>query len=115
MPEACRFGRGLSEDLMERTKTVAAAPGVLKGMRGIILGVANNRSIAWGIARAARAAGADLALTFQGEALEKRVRPLAQELGAEVFGHCDVTDGASIDAVFAEADKAWGELDFVVH
>ncbi len=77
--------------------------------------MANNRSIAWGIARAARAAGAELAFTFQGEALEKRVRPLAQELGAEVFGHCDVTDGASIDAVFAAAEKTWGALDFVVH
>jgi len=100
---------------MEQTNLVAAVPGVLRGMRGIILGVANNRSIAWGIARAARAAGAELAFTFQGEALEKRVRPLAQELGAGVFGHCDVTDGASIDAVFATAEKTWGTLDFVVH
>jgi enoyl-[acyl-carrier protein] reductase I len=100
---------------MEQTDTVVAASGILRGMRGIILGVANNRSIAWGIARAARAAGAELAFTFQGEALEKRVRPLAQELGAEVFGHCDVTDGASIDAVFAEAEKSWGSLDFIVH
>ncbi len=100
---------------MEQTNSVAAAPGVLSGMRGIIFGVANNRSIAWGIARATHAAGAQLAFTFQGEALEKRVRPLAQELGAEVFGHCDVTDGATIDAVFAEAEKTWGSLDFVVH
>ena len=100
---------------MERTKLVAASPGLLSGRRGIILGVANNRSIAWGIARAARAAGADLAFTFQGEALEKRVRPLAQDLGAKVFGHCDVTDAASIDAVFAEAEAKWGALDFVVH
>jgi enoyl-[acyl-carrier protein] reductase I len=100
---------------MEQANPVDAAPGVLSGKRGIILGVANNRSIAWGIARAARAAGAELAFTFQGEALEKRVRPLANELGAEVFGHCDVTDGASIDAVFAAAEKTWGSLDFVVH
>uniref|UniRef100_UPI003F9AAC7A enoyl-ACP reductase FabI n=1 Tax=Roseiarcus sp. TaxID=1969460 RepID=UPI003F9AAC7A len=100
---------------MEQANLAVASTGVLSGKRGIIFGVANNRSIAWGIGRAARAAGAELAFTFQGEALEKRVRPLAQELGAEVFGHCDVTDGASIDAVFAEADKAWGELDFVVH
>jgi len=100
---------------MDETDTAAAAPGVLKGMRGFILGVANNRSIAWGIARAARAAGAELAFTFQGEALEKRVRPLAREVDAKVFGHCDVTDGASIDAVFAEAEKTWGSLDFVVH
>jgi enoyl-[acyl-carrier protein] reductase I len=89
--------------------------GVLSGMRGIILGVANNRSIAYGIARAARSAGAEIALTFQGEALEKRVRPLAQELGAQVIGHCDVTEGVTIDAVFAEAEKLWGGIDFVVH
>ena len=107
--------RSLSEELMEQANQAAASTGVLTGKRGIIFGVANNRSIAWGIARAARAAGAELAFTFQGEALEKRVRPLAQELGAEVFGHCDVTDGASIDAVFAQAEKTWGSLDFIVH
>src|SRR5208337_948157 len=67
------------------------------------------------IAKAARAAGADLAFTFQGEALEKRVRPLAKELGAEVLGHCDVTEGATIDAVFDKAARLWGSLDFVVH
>ena len=89
--------------------------GAMKGLRGLILGVANNRSIAWGIAKAARAAGAEIALTYQGEALEKRVRPLAAELGAHVLGHCDVTDGATIDAVFAEAEKLWGGVDFVVH
>jgi enoyl-[acyl-carrier protein] reductase I len=100
---------------MEQTNVVPAAPGVMRGMRGIVFGVANSRSIAWGIARAVHAAGAELGLTFQGEALEKRVRPLAQELGAEVLGHCDVTDGASIDAVFAEAEKKWGGLDFIVH
>ena len=93
----------------------SAMAGVMRGMRGVILGVANNRSIAWGIAKAARAAGAELAFTFQGEALEKRVRPLAQELGAEVLGHCDVTEGATIDAVFDEAARLWGALDFVVH
>ena len=87
----------------------------MRGMRGVILGLANNRSIAWGIAKAARAAGAEVAFTYQGEALEKRVRPLAKEIGAEVLGHCDVTDGASIDAVFAQAEKLWGSLDFVVH
>jgi enoyl-[acyl-carrier protein] reductase I len=87
----------------------------MRGMRGVILGVANNRSIAWGIAKAARAAGAEIALTYQGEALEKRVRPLAQDLGAHILGHCDVTDGASIDAVFAEAQRLWGGIDFVVH
>ena len=93
----------------------STAAGALKGARGLIMGVANNRSIAYGIAKATRAAGAEVALTFQGEALEKRVRPLAEELGAEVVGHCDVTDGASIDAVFAETERLWGRLDFLVH
>ena len=88
---------------------------ILAGKRGLIMGLANNKSIAWGIAKAARAAGAELAFTFQGEALEKRVRPLAAELGGTVVGHCDVTDSASIDAVFAEVQKMWGKLDFVVH
>jgi enoyl-[acyl-carrier protein] reductase I len=87
----------------------------MAGKRGLIMGLANNKSIAWGIAKAARAAGAELAFTFQGEALEKRVRPLAAELGGTVVGHCDVTDAASIDAVFAEVQKMWGKLDFVVH
>ncbi len=104
---------------MERNGLIGAdsavAPGVMRGMRGVILGVANNRSIAWGIAKAARNAGAELAFTYQGDALEKRVRPLAQELGAQVLGHCDVTDGETIDAVFKEAAKLWGGLDFVVH
>src|SRR5579863_4219935 len=89
--------------------------GALKGKRGLIMGVANNRSIAYGIAKAARAAGADIALTFQGEALEKRVRPLAQELGAEVVGHCDVTDAGSVNAVFSATEQLWGRLDFLVH
>ena len=89
--------------------------GILAGKRGLVMGVANNRSIAWGIAKAARDAGAELAFTFQGDALEKRVRPLAAELGAHVLGHCDVTDGASIDAVFAEVQRLWGKIDFVVH
>ena len=89
--------------------------GILAGKRGLVLGLANNRSIAWGIAKAAHDAGAELAFTYQGEALEKRVRPLAQSIGGHVVGHCDVTDAASIDAVFAEVGKLWGELDFVVH
>ena len=89
--------------------------GILTGKRGLVMGVANNRSIAWGIAKAARLAGAELAFTYQGEALEKRVRPLAAELGAHVVGHCDVTDGATIDAVFAEVERLWGKIDFVVH
>ncbi len=89
--------------------------GILAGKRGLIMGVANNRSIAWGIAKAAHDAGAQLAFTYQGDALEKRVRPLAQELGAAVVGHCDVTDPATIDSVFAEISRLWGGLDFLVH
>ncbi len=89
--------------------------GLMKGKRGLILGLANNRSIAWGIARACHAAGAEIALTYQGEALEKRVRPLAAEIGALVAGHCDVTAPETIDQVFAEVAKHWGSLDFVVH
>jgi enoyl-[acyl-carrier protein] reductase I len=91
------------------------APGILAGKRGLIMGVANNRSIAWGIAQAAHNHGAELAFTYQGDALKKRVEPLAKELDAAVVGHCDVTDPASIDAVFAEVEKLWGTIDFVVH
>jgi enoyl-[acyl-carrier protein] reductase I len=100
---------------MAEATTGAGGAGILSGKRGLVLGVANNRSIAWGIAKAAHDAGAQLAFTYQGEALEKRVRPLAESLGALVAGHCDVTDAASIDAVFAEIEKAWGKLDFIVH
>jgi len=95
--------------------TVASESGVMRGLKGVILGVANNRSIAWGIAKALHNAGAEIAMTYQGDALEKRVRPLAKEIGAHVLGHCDVTEGATIDAVFAEAEKLWGGIDFVVH
>jgi enoyl-[acyl-carrier protein] reductase I len=94
---------------------MAEASGLMRGKRGLIFGVANNRSLAWGIARACRAQGAELGLTYQGDALKKWVEPLAKEIGAQVFGHCDVTEPASIDAVFAAAQKAWGSLDFVVH
>ena len=100
---------------MERAVLVDANAGVMRGMRGVVFGVANNRSIAWGIAKAVHAAGGELAFTFQGEALEKRVRPLAQELGAHVLGHCDVTEGGSINSAFAEAGKLWGAIDFIVH
>ena len=94
---------------------MAGGNGLMAGKRGIILGVANNRSIAWGIAKACADQGAELAFTYQGDALKKRVEPLAEEIGAFVAGHCDVTDGATIDAVFAEIEKKWGRLDFLVH
>jgi enoyl-[acyl-carrier protein] reductase I len=79
------------------------------------MGLANNRSIAWGIAKACHAHGAEIAFTYQGDALRKRVEPLAAELNAPVVGHCDVTDAATIDAAFAAVEKIWGKLDFVVH
>ncbi|MFG1427560.1 enoyl-ACP reductase FabI [Xanthobacter sp. DSM 24535] len=91
------------------------ASGLMKGKRGLILGVANNRSIAYGIAKSARAHGAEIALTYQGEALKKRVEPLAAELGAHLVGHCDVTEPATLDAVFAETQKLFGSIDFLVH
>jgi enoyl-[acyl-carrier protein] reductase I len=94
---------------------MAEASGLMRGKRGLILGVANSRSLAWGIARACRAQGAELGFTYQGDALKKRVEPLAKELGALVLGHCDVSEPATIDAVFAAAQKAWGSIDFVVH
>jgi enoyl-[acyl-carrier protein] reductase I len=94
---------------------MAEAMGLMRGKRGLIFGVANNRSLAWGIARACRAQGAEVAFTYQGDALKKRVEPLAEAIGARVFGHCDVTDVATIDAVFATAHSTWGSLDFVVH
>jgi enoyl-[acyl-carrier protein] reductase I len=94
---------------------MAETHGLMKGKRGLVMGVANNRSIAWGIAKALSDAGAEIALTYQGEALKKRVEPLAEQLGAIVAGHCDVTDAASIDDVFAHLEKTWGKLDFLVH
>ncbi|MGG5818355.1 enoyl-ACP reductase FabI [Falsiroseomonas sp. HW251] len=88
---------------------------LMAGKRGVVMGVANDRSIAWGIARAVAAQGAELCFTYQGEALEKRVRPLAEEAKAPLVLPCDVTDDASVDAVFAAVKEAWGGLDFVVH
>src|SRR5260370_42052360 len=94
---------------------MADATGLMRGKRGLIIGVANNRSIAWGIAKAARAQGADLAFTYQGEALKKRVEPLAEEVDGLVIGHCDVTEEATIDAAFAAVGSACGSVDFLVH
>ncbi|VUX46727.1 enoyl-(acyl-carrier-protein) reductase, NADH-dependent [Candidatus Defluviicoccus seviourii] len=88
---------------------------LLAGKRGLIMGVANDRSIAWGIARAAVAHGAEVAFTYQGEALRKRVQPLAQSLGCDLVLPCDVTDTASLDQVFATLAERWGSLDFVLH
>ena len=91
------------------------AGALMRGKRGVVMGVANDRSIAWGISKALNDQGAELAFTFQGEALEKRVRPLADSLGSTMVLPCDVTDPASIDATFDAIKKEWGGLDFVVH
>jgi enoyl-[acyl-carrier protein] reductase I len=88
---------------------------LMAGKRGLIMGVANDRSIAWGIASAVSAQGAELAFTYQGEALAKRVRPLADSVGSDIVLPCDVTDDASIDAVFEEIATRWDRLDFLVH
>jgi enoyl-[acyl-carrier protein] reductase I len=89
--------------------------GLMKGKRGLIMGVANDRSIAWGIAKAVHDQGAEIAFTYQGDALKKRVQPLAEGIGSKILLPCDVTEQGSMDAVFAELKKAWGSLDFVVH
>ncbi len=91
------------------------ASGLMAGKRGLIMGVANDKSIAWGIAQACRDAGAELAFTYQGDALKKRVEPLAASVGSRLVLPCDVTDMASVDAVFEAVAQAWGGLDFVVH
>jgi enoyl-[acyl-carrier protein] reductase I len=88
---------------------------LMEGRRGLIMGVANNHSIAWGIAKAVAQHGAALAFTYQGEALGKRVIPLAKSLSSDLVLPCDVEDLASVDAVFAAVEKSWGGLDFVVH
>ena len=88
---------------------------LMQGKRGLIMGVANDHSIAWGIARTLHAHGATLAFTYQGDALGKRVRPLAESLGSSLLMPCDVEDIGSVDAVFAEIRKQWGALDFLVH
>ncbi len=92
----------------------SAAP-LMAGKKGLIMGVANDRSIAWGIAKACAAQGAELAFTYQGDSLKRRVEPLAQQLGANLLLPCDVTDAASMDALFDTIKQEWGEIDFVVH
>ncbi|NKB52932.1 MAG: enoyl-ACP reductase FabI [Rhizobiaceae bacterium] len=89
--------------------------GLMAGKRGLVMGLANNRSIAWGVAKALAEAGAEVGFTYQGEALKKRVEPLAEQLGGRVFGDCDVANPDSIDAVFEAIKNDWGKLDFVVH
>lgn len=94
---------------------MAESGGLMRGKRGLVIGVANNRSLAWGIVKACRDHGAEIGLTYQGDVMKKRVEPLAAEIGAELIGHCDVTEPESIDTVFAEVERRWGTLDFLVH
>ncbi len=102
---------------MPDAKTVAkpVTGTLMAGKRGLVMGVANDRSVAWGIAAACAAQGADLAFTYQGEALEKRVRPLAESVGSKLVVPCDVSSDASMDAAFEQVRSHWGELDFLVH
>jgi len=89
--------------------------GLMQGKRGLVMGVANDHSIAWGIAKTLAAHGAQLAFTYQGDALGRRVKPLAESIGAKIILPCDVEDIATVDAVFAEIKKQWGTMDFLVH
>ncbi|MCZ4271323.1 SDR family oxidoreductase [Maritalea porphyrae] len=88
---------------------------LMQGKRGVIMGVANNRSIAWGIAKAAASQGAELAFTYQGEALKRRVDPLAAEVGSDLVVECDVTNPEALDKAFADIEAKWGKIDFLVH
>ncbi|PVA12075.1 enoyl-[acyl-carrier-protein] reductase FabI [Pelagivirga sediminicola] len=88
---------------------------LMAGKRGLIMGLANDKSIAWGIAQACADAGAELAFTYMGDAFKKRVEPLAKSLGSDVMIDCNVSDPASIDAAFAEVERVWGKIDFLVH
>jgi len=91
------------------------AEGLMAGKRGLIMGLANNRSIAWGIAKALADQGAELAFAYQGEGLARRVEPLAKDVGSDFLVECDVSNEEAIDGAFAEIEKRWGKLDFVVH
>ena len=102
-----------ASDAPASTPTLAAPP--LAGRRGLVMGVANDRSLAWGIARAAAEHGAELAFTYQGEALAKRVRPLAESVGSSLVLPCDVTDEEEFDRLFDALGEYWGGLDFAVH
>ncbi|WP_048847358.1 enoyl-ACP reductase FabI [Tanticharoenia sakaeratensis] len=100
---------------MSKASLAPATGTLMHGKRGVVMGVANDRSIAWAIANACAAQGAELAFTYQGEALGKRVRPLAESVGSDIVLPCDVSDDAAIDATFAEIERIWGKIDFLVH
>ena len=88
---------------------------LMLGKKGLIMGVANNRSIAWGIAKALSDAGAELAFSYQGEAIKKRIIPLASELNSDITIECDVSDESSVINLINEIEKVWGQIDFIVH
>ena len=94
---------------------MAQSTALMSGKKGLVMGVANDRSIAWGIAKAVHGEQGQLAFTYQGEALEKRVRPLAESVDSELVLPCDVTEDSSIDAVFSQLEERWGKIDFLVH
>ena len=101
--------------MFEAESDAMTTTGILSGKRGLVMGVANDKSIAWAIARQCREAGAELAFTYQGEALQRRVAPLAESVGSTMVMPCDVTDAASLDAAFDKIAADWGSLDFVLH
>src|SRR5512142_3345819 len=106
---------GTSLGVTEKKNTGGLMQALMQGKRGLIMGVANDHSIAWGIARTVAAHGAELAFTYQGEALGKRVKPLAQSVNAKLILPCDVEDIGTVDSVFATIKQEWGGLDFLVH
>jgi enoyl-[acyl-carrier protein] reductase I len=108
-----RFAR--NDVMASGAEMTSAATGLMAGKRGLVMGVANDHSIAWGIAKMLADHGAGLAFTYQGDALGKRVRPLAESVGSDIALPCDVEDIASVDSVFAALQERWGSLDFVVH
>jgi enoyl-[acyl-carrier protein] reductase I len=105
----------MSDSFMPPRTNLPIRGTLMKGKRGLIMGVANDRSVGWGIAAACAAQGAELAFSYQGEALEKRVRPLAESVGSQLVVPCDVSDDASIDAAFARVGAVWDKFDFLVH
>ncbi|GAC1339203.1 MAG: enoyl-ACP reductase FabI [Acetobacteraceae bacterium] len=115
-PGCATTGLAITTEVQPMPDATPPASGtLLQGKRGLVMGVANERSIAWGIAAACAAQGAQLAFTYQGEALEKRVRPLASSIGSDLVFPCDVADDASIDGAFQDLGKHWDGLDFVLH
>lgn len=98
---------------MENVSTITSE--LMKGKKGLVMGVANDKSIAWGIAKTLHQHGAELAFSYQGEAFERRVRPLAESIGSDFLVECDVTDEVKLDETFSEIEKKWGKIDFLVH